>query len=109
MMKEIQVKDKHRKKFQSWFAEFHGFMMSQKKSKELPLGDISWLKKHKIILPVSMDINKFAGSFQFLKPAAVTVVGSFSNNCCLAPNIDVDIRIDIPKVNLHIKIALILF
>jgi hypothetical protein len=108
-MKEIQVKDTHRKKFQSWFAEFHGFMMSQKKSKEFPLGDISWLKKHNIILPVSVDINKFPGSFQFLKPAAVTVVGSFANNCCLAPNIDVDIRIDIPKVNPHLKRSSILF
>jgi hypothetical protein len=103
MMKEIQVKDKHRKKFQSWFAEFHGFLMSQKKSKELPLGDISWLKKHNIILPVTVDITKFPGNFQFLKPAAVTVVGSFTNNCCLAPNIDVDIRIDIPKVDSHTK------
>lgn len=97
-MKEIQVKEKHRKKFQTWFAEFHAFLMSQKKTKELPVGDISLLKKHKIILPVSVDLNKFTGNFQFLKPTAVSVVGSFANNCCLAPNIDVDIRIDIPKV-----------
>jgi len=101
MMKEIQIKEKHKKKFHAWFAQFQAFLMTLKQSKELSLADVSWLKKLNITLPIDVELKKFNGNFQFLKPSTISVVGSFAAETCVAPNIEIDISIEMPKVNLE--------
>ncbi|XP_059490211.1 nucleolar protein 6 [Neocloeon triangulifer] len=99
MMKEVQVKEKHKKRFQGWFAQLQTFLGNLKKSQEFDLSNLSWLKKSNVTIPVNVDLSKFIGTFTFFKPASVSVVGSYAANCCLAPNIEIDVRVEMPKAS----------
>lgn len=62
------------------------------------LSSAAWLVKLGIKLPINLDLDKYKGQFQFIKPAGVVVIGSYAAECRLGPNIEIDIKVEIPQV-----------
>ena len=66
----------------------------------LQVCDLSWLPR-KFKFPLHDSPAPVKGKFCFLKPAAVKVVGSFLLGTVTKPNLNVDIAVQIPKVQCY--------
>lgn len=57
-----------------------------------------WLKKLGVSIPLVQEPFFLKGSFNFLPPSSISIVGSHAIGCCLGPLLNVDIAIEMPSV-----------
>jgi hypothetical protein len=63
------------------------------------IADFSWLKNKNVDLPLSLDGRSWAkGTFRFLAPRKIRVVGSFMQDTCIRRHGNIDIAVEIPQV-----------
>nr|CAD7569233.1 unnamed protein product [Timema californicum] len=63
----------------------------------LQLSDQGWLQSMNVKMPMKQRPFGGKGSFQFIKPSAVLIVGSFDSNCCVGPDVCVDLAVEMPQ------------
>nr|CAD7260993.1 unnamed protein product [Timema shepardi] len=63
----------------------------------LQLSDQGWLQSMNVKMPMKQRPFGVKGSFQFIKPSAVLIVGSFDSNCCVGPDVCVDLAVEMPQ------------
>lgn len=57
-----------------------------------------WLKKLGVSIPLVQEPHALKGSFTFLPPSSISIVGSHAIGCSLGPQLNVDISIEMPSV-----------
>ncbi|KAG8240268.1 hypothetical protein J437_LFUL015338 [Ladona fulva] len=97
MFNEIKIKERHAVIFQEWFKNISAFLndLENLKAKEMPCR--KWLKKLGMKMPLKQLSAEVSGVFLFAKPAAVKLIGSYANGCCVGPNIRADVLIQMPR------------
>nr|CAD7404931.1 unnamed protein product [Timema cristinae] len=63
----------------------------------LQLSDQGWLQSMNVKMPMKQQPFGGKGSFQFIKPSAVSIIGSFASKCCVGPDVCVDLAVEIPQ------------
>nr|CAD7443268.1 unnamed protein product [Timema bartmani] len=63
----------------------------------LQLSDQGWLKSINVKMPMKQQPFEGKGSFQFIKPSAVSIVGSFASNSCVGPDVCIDLAVEMPR------------
>nr|CAD7423699.1 unnamed protein product [Timema monikensis] len=63
----------------------------------LQLSDQGWLQSMNVKMPMKQQPFGGKGSFQFIKPSAVSIIGSFASNCCVGPDVCVDLAVEMPQ------------
>ncbi|KAK6624363.1 hypothetical protein RUM44_011222 [Polyplax serrata] len=98
MLKEIQIKEKTKVQFETWFGKFCKTLLSLKDSNmKYNLGDEEWLKQYKIRVPISQTPHSTNGTFQFKKPCQVSLIGSYAINLVVGPKIVADVLVEVPE------------
>ncbi|XP_063215602.1 nucleolar protein 6 isoform X2 [Bacillus rossius redtenbacheri] len=97
MLKEVAVKAKYTILFQAWFESISKLLNSADPSPTYELSDQTWLKEKLVHMPLLQEPLNVKGSFQFIKPSEIVMLGSFVTSCALGPNICVDVMLDMPK------------
>mgnify|MGYP002716448093 CR=1 FL=1 len=98
MLKEIQIKDKRRLQFEAWFEKFQSAVSKLKDNiHSYKIIDQEWLKNFKVKIPIPQTPYNVDGNYQFKKPSAVKVIGSYASNLLIGPKFTVDILVEIPQ------------
>nr|CAD7588547.1 unnamed protein product [Timema genevievae] len=63
----------------------------------LQLSDQGWLKSINVKMPMKQQPFEGKGSFQFIKPSAVSIVGSFASNSFVGPDVCIDLAVEMPR------------
>lgn len=97
MLKEIQLKQKHKNEITCWLNKFHDWVLKMEDSDEkYELVDQGWLKKLKMKPPVLQEPFKVKGTYQFKKPSRIEMIGSYDTGISLGPKVSIDMLVEIP-------------
>lgn len=99
LLSEVQVKDKYKKSFQTWFDKFSRFLKKLPERAEMTASEFN--KKMKLRKPdfkCDRDVN-----IHFLKPSSFKIVGMHALNLAVGPTLNVDINIEMPKKSIYEK------
>ena len=96
MLSEIQIKDKYKRLFDSWFEKLETTIQSINETEEFELSDTTLGKTLNVIVPMPKVPKETKGTFKFLKPSNIAVVGSYAFDAAVGPHITVDVMIEMP-------------
>ncbi|KAH0540795.1 nucleolar protein 6 isoform X1 [Cotesia glomerata] len=97
VLAEVRPKDKYKKKFDVWFNKFKDTVLAIKETDEKQLSKLKSLKKLKVkIADVEVPKNE-KGTYRFLKPSSISVIGSYPLGTSIGPNIVIDVMIEMPS------------
>jgi U3 small nucleolar RNA-associated protein 22 len=97
LLAEISLKEHEIDTYKNEINSLISFIKSISSSKERKLNDLSIFKKQNIQVPLGDLCEKLEGSYKFIKPNRVEVIGSFDTNALIKPLVCIDIAIEIPK------------
>lgn len=97
LLSEISLKDHEIDTYKNEIDSLISFIRSISSSKERKLNDLSFFKKQNIQVPLSDLCEKLEGSYKFLKPNRVEVIGSYNTKALMKPFVCIDIAIEMPK------------
>nr|CAD7411264.1 unnamed protein product [Timema poppensis] len=97
MLKEVDLKPKYNSLFHQWLDNLKDFFNKLEDSGTYNLSDQGWLQSMNVKMPMKQQPFGGKGSFQFIKPSAVSIVGSFDSNCCVGPDVCVDLAVEMPQ------------
>uniref|UniRef100_A0A8D8Y4Y0 Nucleolar protein 6 n=1 Tax=Cacopsylla melanoneura TaxID=428564 RepID=A0A8D8Y4Y0_9HEMI len=103
MIKEVKPKEGKLKKAMKWCNSVATYIQNMESDETVyNLSDDSWSSKAGVRVPTMSKLRADPKtSFQFLKPAAVNVVGSVAAGCGFGPGLTVDLAVEMPKRLLH--------
>ncbi|XP_057323676.1 nucleolar protein 6 [Microplitis mediator] len=97
VLTEVKPKDKYKKQFDTWFKKFKDAVMAIKETEDKELSNLKSLKKLKVkVADVEVPVNE-KGTYRFLKPSNISVIGSYSLGTTVGPNIVIDVMIEMPS------------
>lgn len=98
MLKEVKMKEKKKMEFETWFSKFSDWILKmQDNNEKYEIVDQEWLKKLNMKIPVPQMPYLVKGHYQFKKPSAVTIIGSYATNMIIWPKAVVDVLIEMPR------------
>ncbi|CAK9819413.1 Nucleolar protein 6 [Anthophora plagiata] len=96
MLNEVKIKDKYKHLFDTWFKSFEKAIKSIEETKQYPLSNVKLRENLTVNIPAPKVPEEAKGTFKFLKPSDVAVIGSYVFDAAISPNITVDIMIEMP-------------
>ncbi|XP_063309894.1 nucleolar protein 6 [Pelobates fuscus] len=102
LLQEVKLKEKRRKKIDTFLHEINSLLGEIPETKERDLVDQSWLRKS-VKVPFLQVPFKVKGKFHFLPPTSIKVVGSYLLGTCIKPEINVDVALTMPREILQEK------
>ncbi|XP_008840690.1 nucleolar protein 6 isoform X1 [Nannospalax galili] len=102
LLKEVRLSEKKKDRIDAFLREVHQRIQSVPSIPETELTDQSWLPAG-VRVPLHQVPYAVKGSFCFLPPSQVTVVGSYLLGTCIQPDINVDVALTIPREILQDK------
>uniref|UniRef100_A0A8D2LLI4 Nucleolar protein 6 n=1 Tax=Varanus komodoensis TaxID=61221 RepID=A0A8D2LLI4_VARKO len=96
LLKEVTLKEKRKHKIDSFLHEINALLSAVPETPERNITDQSWLPKG-VKVPLLQLPFSVKGSFRFLPPAAVKVVGSYLLGTCIKPEVHVDVAMVMPR------------
>ncbi|XP_046399816.1 nucleolar protein 6 [Ischnura elegans] len=97
MFSEIKVSDRYVIMFKEWFQNAVSFFENLENLEPREISSVKWLKKLKVKLPLEQKLSGVKGVFQFVKPSSIQVIGSYEAGCCVGPNVEVDVLLNLPQ------------
>ncbi|XP_034245395.1 nucleolar protein 6 isoform X2 [Thrips palmi] len=97
MIGEISIKKKRISSFIEWFSSLKQCLSKIKSGEVLELMDQDWLENLGVSIPVVQEPFSLKGSFNFIPPSSISIVGSHAIGCSLGPHLNVDIAIEMPS------------
>ncbi|XP_060055255.1 nucleolar protein 6 isoform X2 [Erinaceus europaeus] len=105
LLKEVRLSEKKKERINAFLLEIKQRVMKVPSTPETELTDQAWLPDG-VRVPLHQVPYTVKGSFHFLPPTHVTVVGSYLLDTCIRPDINVDVALTLPKEILQDKDAL---
>lgn len=97
MLKEVKVKPKYQKLLTNWFENLKCSLEQIEESETYDLSNQKWLKKLKVRMPLVPKLVCNKGVFQFLRPTSISLIGSWKLQCCVGPDVTVDLNVEMPQ------------
>ncbi|KZC04307.1 Nucleolar protein 6 [Dufourea novaeangliae] len=95
MLNEVRIKDKYKHLFNSWFEKLEKTINSIKETEEYRVCK-KLKKKMKVRIPMPKLPKEMKGTFKFLKPSQIAIIGSYAYDAMIGLNITVDVMIEMP-------------
>lgn len=93
LLTEIQVKDKYKNQFKSWYDKFINFLKKLPECNDVKVSELHERTKFRQFdIKCDQDLN-----FRFLRPTSYKIVGLYALNAAIGSCLDVDINIEMPK------------
>lgn len=105
LLKEVRLSEKKKERIDAFLLKVKQRVMKVPSTPETELTDQTWLPAG-VRVPLHQVPYAVKGSFHFLPPVQVTVVGSYLLDTCIRPEINVDVALTMPKEILQDKDAL---
>ncbi|KAM6182038.1 nucleolar protein 6 [Erethizon dorsatum] len=102
LLKEIRLSEKKKDRIDVFLREVNQCIKKVPSTPETELIEQAWLPAG-VRVPLRQVPYTVKGSFRFLPPAQVTVVGSYLLGTCTRPNINVDMALTMPREILQDK------
>lgn len=102
LLKEVRLSEKKKDRIDAFLLEVNHRIKRVPSTPESELTDQAWLPAG-IRVPFHQVPYTVKGSFHFLPPAQVTVVGSYPLDTCIRPDITVDMALTMPREILQDK------
>ncbi|KAM4049230.1 nucleolar protein 6 [Anomaloglossus baeobatrachus] len=102
LLKEVKLKDKRRKSIDDFVLKISDLIEKIPKTSQTDIVDQSWLPKS-VKVPFLQIPYQVKGSFHFLPPSSIKVVGSYLLEMCIKPEINVDVAVTMPQEILETK------
>ncbi|XP_073536523.1 nucleolar protein 6 isoform X2 [Phyllobates terribilis] len=102
LLKEVKLKDKRRKSIDDFLQKISGLIEKIPRTSQTDIADQSWLPKS-VKVPFLQIPFQVKGSFHFLPPSSIKVVGSYLLGTCIKPEINVDVSVTMPQEILEAK------
>ncbi|XP_043670065.1 nucleolar protein 6 [Vespula pensylvanica] len=96
LLTEVKLRNKYKKLFDEWFIKFKANIESLQETDELKFADGNISQKLHLNIPILNVPVDIKGTFKFLKPLTINIIGSYSFDCTIGPNAAVDIMIQMP-------------
>ena len=96
LLAEVSLKDDERHKYQSVINEVIQALKSLKEGKERKIKDLSLFEKNSIQIPLANMCKKLDGTYTFLPPSKVSLIGSFDLKTLVKPLVCIDIGVQMP-------------
>lgn len=96
-LQEVKLKEKYVKQFDKWFINLKKNIESIPETEEVDLSDKKSLKKLGITIPkIDAPVNE-KGTYRFLKPSSISVIGAHSLGTTVSPNAIIDVMVQMPS------------
>ncbi|XP_073445908.1 nucleolar protein 6 isoform X1 [Dendrobates tinctorius] len=102
LLKEVKLKDKRRKSIDEFLQKISDLIEKIPQTPRTDITDQSWLPKS-VKVPFLQIPFQVKGSFHFLTPSSIKVVGSYLLGTCIKPEINVDVAVTMPQEILEAK------
>ncbi|XP_012882142.1 PREDICTED: nucleolar protein 6 [Dipodomys ordii] len=102
LLKEVRLSEKKKDRIDAFLKEVNQRIKKVPSIPEAELTDQSWLPAE-VRVPLHQVPYNVKGSFCFLPPTQVTVVGSYLLGTCIRPDINVDMALTMPREILQDK------
>uniref|UniRef100_A0A8C2UM31 Nucleolar protein 6 n=1 Tax=Chinchilla lanigera TaxID=34839 RepID=A0A8C2UM31_CHILA len=102
LLKEVRLSEKKKDRIDVFLREVNQRIKKVPSTPEAELTDQTWLPAG-VRVPLHQVPYAVKGSFRFLPPAQVTVVGSYLLGTCTRPDINVDMALTMPREILQDK------
>lgn len=102
LLKEVRLSEKKKERIDAFLREVNQRVLKVPSTPKTQLTDQTWLPAG-VRVPLHQVPYTVKGSFCFLPPAQVTVVGSYLLGTCVRPDINVDMAVTMPKELLQDK------
>ncbi|XP_048219541.1 nucleolar protein 6 [Perognathus longimembris pacificus] len=102
LLKEVRLSEKKKDRIDAFLKEVNQRIKKVPRTPEAELMDQSWLPAE-VRVPLHQVPYHVKGSFCFLPPTQVSVVGSYLLGTCIRPNINVDMALTMPREILQDK------
>uniref|UniRef100_A0A673VC95 Nucleolar protein 6 n=1 Tax=Suricata suricatta TaxID=37032 RepID=A0A673VC95_SURSU len=102
LLKEVRLPEKKKARIDAFLREVHQRVLKVPSTPKTELTDQTWLPAG-VRVPLHQVPYTVKGSFCFLPPAQVTVVGSYLLGTCVRPDINVDMAVTMPREILQDK------
>ncbi|XP_064421100.1 nucleolar protein 6 isoform X2 [Latimeria chalumnae] len=102
LLMEVELKEKKRKRIDSFLHEVNNLLNSIPETQATEIMDQSWVPKD-VKVPFLQVPSVVKGRFRFLPPASIKVVGSYLLGTCMKPEINVDVMVTMPAAVLQEK------
>ncbi|XP_046821739.1 nucleolar protein 6 [Vespa crabro] len=96
LLAEVKLKNKYKKLFDLWFIKFKANIESLQETDELKFADGNINKKLHLNIPILNVPEDVRGTFKFLKPLTINIIGSYSFDCTIGQDSAVDVMIQMP-------------
>ncbi|XP_012256852.2 nucleolar protein 6 isoform X2 [Athalia rosae] len=97
MLEQVKIKPKYKKLFSSWFDELKDCINQIQETDEVELLNIASIKMLKAEVPFDLESKSTKGFYKFLRPSNISVVGSYTTDSYIGPNITIDIAVEMPS------------
>ncbi|XP_034171311.2 nucleolar protein 6 Mat89Ba [Osmia lignaria lignaria] len=97
MLNEVRIKDKYKRLFDVWFEKFEKTVQSIEETKEYQFSDPELQEMLDVHIPMPNVPEDTKGTFKFLKPSDITVIGSYVIDAAISPNITIDLTVQMPS------------
>ncbi|ESO86693.1 hypothetical protein LOTGIDRAFT_220490 [Lottia gigantea] len=97
VLKEVTLKDKHKKYAHNLIDNLKEMILDIPASEQIRLTDTQWFLKQKVKVPIYQPDDDNKGQFQYLPPSSICVVGSYSTNTVVKPHSVIDLLVEMPK------------
>lgn len=102
LLKEVRLSEKKKERIDAFLKEVIKRIQKVPPVPEAELTDQSWLPAG-VRVPLHQVPYAVKGSFRFLPPSQITIVGSYPLGTCMRPDINVDVVLTMPREILQDK------
>ncbi|XP_075823608.1 nucleolar protein 6 [Microtus pennsylvanicus] len=96
LLKEVRLSDKKKERIDAFLKEVSQRIQRVPSVPETELTDQSWLPAG-VRVPLHQVPYAVKGSFRFLPPSQIIVVGSYLLGTCIRPDVNVDVALTMPR------------
>nr|XP_004658431.2 nucleolar protein 6 [Jaculus jaculus] len=96
LLKEVRLSEKKKDRIDTFLREVNQRIKRVPPTPETVLTDQSWLPAG-VQVPLHQVPYTVKGSFRFLPPSQVTIIGSYLLGTCIRPDINVDVALTMPR------------
>ncbi|XP_017876904.1 nucleolar protein 6 [Ceratina calcarata] len=93
-LNEIKIKDKYKRMFDAWFKNFEKTIESIKETEGNEI--CTFDKILNVHIPFPEVPKETKGTFKFVKPSSINVIGAYAFDAATGSNVTVDVMIEMP-------------
>ncbi|KAK3588803.1 hypothetical protein CHS0354_012016 [Potamilus streckersoni] len=103
LLSEVRLKEKRKRIMNIAAKELRQILLKLPEGKEHDIMHQKWLTKSGFQVPLNQNPWDVKGKFHFLPPKEATIIGSFTSDTCVKPDVHLDMMVVIPKECIQAK------